>query len=86
MKKYTITMLFHLLIGGSIFGTLTLIDAVNGGSFLPLQQLTICAALTFIFMGYDLIILKSDGKNMVTKVLSKIFRRRKSEIALNEKS
>ena len=49
MKKYALTVIVHFLIGGSAFGILTLIDAVNGGRFHPMQQLTLCSALTLIF-------------------------------------
>ena len=84
MKKYTLTIFVHLLIGGSAFGILTLIDAFNGGEFHPMQQLALCSALTFIFGGYDLINLKAEGENAVTKWVKKFFLKRRNKEIVNE--
>ena len=81
MKKYALTVIVHFLIGGSAFGILTLIDAVNGGGFHPMQQLTLCSAITHIFGGYDLINLKADGENAVTKCIRKFFLKKRKAIS-----
>lgn len=81
MKKYTLTVIVHFLIGGSAFGILTLIYAFNVGGFHPMQQLTLCSALTLIFGGYDLINLKADGENAVTKCIKKFLIKKRKKIS-----
>lgn len=58
-----------------------MIDALNGGEFHPMQQLALCSALTLIFGGYDLINLKADGENAVTKCAKKFFLKKRKKIS-----